>query len=124
MKLLPRLYHAFFDYALGAFLIASPHLFGFAFIGGAVSWVSRVLGIMLLLQAMLTDYELGLVPMLLIATHLLADFLVGGILIAAPWVFAFNENVPATLTHVIGGLAVIFLTTMTQIRGRPRRALV
>src|SRR4051812_19047361 len=88
MKLVPRLYHAFFDYVLGFFLVASPNLFGFAYIGGTALWVPRVLGIMLLLQAALTDYELGLIPLLLIATHLLADFLVGGILIAAPWIFA------------------------------------
>ena len=123
MKIIPRFFHGVSDYLVGLLLIMAPNIFGFADGGGAVAWVPRVIGLMILMQAMTTDYELGLFKLIPIATHLVADYVVGAALIAAPWLLGFSGNRTATMTHAIVGIMVLGVTAMTQTRGRPREVL-
>jgi hypothetical protein len=123
MKIIPKFYHAVFDYMGGLLLLAAPNLLGFAEVGGAAVWVPRVVGLMVLMQAMMTDYELGLLKVLPITMHLMADYVVALLLIASPWVFGFSYVSRATTTVIIVGLLVLVLTMMTQPRGRPRAVL-
>lgn len=69
MRFIPTGVHAVLDYLVGALLIASPWLFGFA-AGGAETWVPVVLGTTALVMSVLTDYELGLIRTIPMPTHL------------------------------------------------------
>src|SRR3954470_20039744 len=120
MKIIPRFFHGVMDYLAGLLLLASPNLLGFASAGGPSAWVPRVVGLMILVQAMSTDYELGVMKMMPIAMHLMADYVIGALLIASPWLLGFSGIRVATMTVVIMGMLVIGLTAMTQPRGRPR----
>jgi hypothetical protein len=57
---------------MGALLVSSPYLFGFA-TGGPEQWLPIVLGLAVLLQSVMTRYELGLVPVISIPVHLGLD---------------------------------------------------
>ncbi len=124
MKIIPRFFHGVLDYLVGLFLIVSPNLLGFADTGGATVWVPRIIGLMMLLQAFMTDYELGAVKVIPFGTHLMADYVVGALLIASPWLFGFSDSSrTATLTAVLVGGLVLGSNLMTQPRGRPREVL-
>ena len=124
MKIIPRFFHAVSDYLVGLLLLAAPNLLGFAEAGGAAVWIPRVVGLMILLQALMTDYELGLVKMLPIAMHLMADYAVGLFLLASPWLFGFSDRSrDATITVIVVGILVLGVTMMTEPRGRPRKVL-
>src|SRR4051812_41870444 len=124
MKIIPRFYHGVLDYLSGILLLASPNLFGFANITGPACWVPRIIGLIILVQAMTTDYELGIMKMLPISMHLLTDYGIGALLIATPWLLGFSVIRSATLTVAVMGVLVIGLSAMTQPRGRPREAIV
>jgi uncharacterized membrane protein YtjA (UPF0391 family) len=123
MKIIPRFYHAVLDYVTGLLLLLAPNLLGFAHIGGTAAWVPRIVGLMVLGQAMMTDYELGLFKALPISMHLMADYVVGLFLIGAPWFFGFSELRVPTITHVVVGILVLGSTAMTQPAGRPRKVM-
>jgi hypothetical protein len=124
MKIIPRFFHGVLDYLVGLFLILAPNLLGFADAGGAAVWVPRIIGLMVLLQALMTDYELGLMKVIPIRLHLMTDYAVGAVLIASPWLFGFSDSARAAmLAAVIAGMLVLGSTAMTQPRGRPREVL-
>jgi SPW repeat len=123
MKIIPRFYHGVLDYVVGLFLLLAPKLLGFSDLDGAAVWVPRIVGLMILLQAMTTKYELGVLKVMPISMHLMTDYVVGLFLLAAPWLFGFSEVRVAMVTVVVVGLLVLGLTAMTQPAGRPRELL-
>jgi hypothetical protein len=119
MKIVTRFFHGISDYTTGLLLLGAPNLFGFAETQGAAVWVPRIIGLMILLQATMTDYELGFIKIIPIAVHLMADYVAGLFLVAAPWLFGFSGLRTATLLLVVAGLLIMGLTWMTEPRGRP-----
>ena len=111
---------------VGLLLLVAPNLLDFADVGGAAVWVPRIVGLMILLQALMTDYELGLIKVLPIGMHLLADYVVGLVLLASPWLFNFSgRSREATITVVVVGILVLGVTAMTEPRtSRERYATV
>lgn len=101
------------DYLMGVVLIAAPWALGFAD-GGAETWVPVVLGISAILYSMLTDYELGAVPVISMPMHLGLDALSGVLLIASPWLFGFADLV--WIPHVVLGALEVGAALMTQTR--------
>jgi SPW repeat len=98
-------------------------LFGFADLGGRAAWITRIVGLMVLLQALSTDYELSAMKIISIGMHLMTDYVVGAFLIASPWLFGFSAVRMPTLTLTVVGLLILGLTTMTQPAGRPRKIM-
>jgi hypothetical protein len=125
MKIVPRFFHAVSDYLMGLLLLLAPNLFGFSQAGGTATWLPRVVGIMILLQAMTTDYELGLIKKMPFAMHLTADYVIGALLVIAPWIFGIAaRSTSAAVAPVIFGLVIIGTSMMTQPRGRPRNLAI
>ena len=124
MKIIPKFFHGVLDYVTGLLLLLAPILFGFSDVGGAAVWVMRLVGVMILLQALTTDYELGLLKTIPIRMHLMMDYVVGAFMLVAPWLFGFsNVSRTATVLSLVVGILVLGLTAMTQPRGRPREVL-
>ena len=116
---LPTRIHGMLDYLLGALLIASPWLFGFAD-GGAEQWAPVVLGVSVLLYSLFTDYEMGAVKKLQMPAHLMLDALGGLLLAASPWIFGFDERV--WMPHVVIGLVEVVTAAITNtVPGYERR---
>ncbi len=119
MKIIPTFAHGIFDYVGGLALLAAPNIFGFSDVGGAAVWVPRVLGVIILLQAITTRYELGLVKMLPMKMHIMNDYVASLFLAASPWLFGF-ANGPSNqwMPHLVVGIIVFVATLMTQSEPR------
>ncbi len=116
---LPTRIHGILDYLMGALLIASPWLFGFAD-HEAARWVPVVLGAGVLLYSLLTDYELGAVKRIQMPVHLMLDALGGILLAASPWVLGFDERV--WMPHVVLGAVEVLTAAITNtVPGYERR---
>jgi SPW repeat len=115
--------HAMLDYPAGILLIASPWIFGFADDDSAAKAVPIVIGILVLLQSLITDYEFSVADLLPLRMHLGMDVLAGIVLAASPWIFGFaDEGTEAWLPHLVLGLALIASGLMTNpVRETPRR---
>src|SRR3954452_24831097 len=115
--------HGMLDYPVGIVLILAPWIFGFSDIGGAATAVPIVIGVLVLAQSVMTDYELSLVDVLPLRTHLAMDVVAGIVLAASPFVFGFSDEAPtAWRPHVLVGLGLIGSGLMTQPERETRRA--
>jgi hypothetical protein len=111
MRFIPTKIHGYLDYLVGALLIISPWLFGFAN-GGIAQWLPVILGVGAIVYSLLTDYELGLSPTIPMSTHLTLDIGSGILLAVSPWLFGFASVV--FLPHLIFGLLEIGAGLMTR----------
>jgi hypothetical protein len=116
MRFVPTLIHGAIDYAWGLALLVAPFLFGFAD-GGAAQWTAMIAGAGAVLYALATDYELGLLPLLSMRTHLLVDAAGGALLAASPWLLGFADRTFAV--HVAFGLFSVAASLVTRLE--PRR---
>lgn len=111
MKLFNTRFHGTLDYLIGALLILSPWLIGFA--GDHIStWILVAAGAAVILYSLLTDYELGFIPEMSTRTHLILDGVVGTLLAISPWLFNFDELI--YMPHLIFGLALMVVSVSTQ----------
>ncbi len=109
--------HGMLDYPTGLLLIAAPVLFGFGDAGAAAVAIPVVLGIMILLQALITNYEFSLVNLLPLVMHLASDVVGGIVLATTPFLIGFaEEGTNAWLPHVVVGLGLILSGLLTQPR--------
>lgn len=111
MRFIPTRIHGVFDYLIGALLIVAPWLLGFAQ-GGAETWVPVVIGAAVIVYSLLTNYELGVVKVIPMRTHLWLDGIAGAILLLSPWLFGFEYRVFAP--HLIIGLIAIGAALFTR----------
>jgi hypothetical protein len=124
MKIIPKFYHGVLDYLSALLLLLAPNILGFAALGGAAAWVPRVAGLMILAQAVMTDYELGLMKMIPISMHLVADYVMGIVMVLSPFLFGFyKDSRSATILMVVMGVIALGGAAMTQPRGRPREVM-
>jgi hypothetical protein len=105
---IPTLLHGIADYVVGIVVVSLPFMFGWA---GALRWVALGLGLVVLLVALTTDYELGLYRIFRIRFHLAFDALFGLVMLAVPWTVGTpqGQSWPFYLIGVFA-LAVSFLT--------------
>lgn len=119
MKIIPAFVHGIADYIGGIALLAAPNIFGFAEVGGAAVWIPRIIGVIVLLQSICTNYEVGLIKVLPMKMHLMNDYIASIFLAASPWLFGFNDG-PSNvwMPHVVVGVMVFVLTLMTRSDSR------
>lgn len=81
MRFLPTRIHAVFDYVLGVVLAIFPSVTSLHQ-GGLIEWGPTVLGAILILYSMLTNYEMSVLRLISIKLHLVLDA-VGGVALIA-----------------------------------------
>lgn len=101
MNWIPTRVHGILDYLSGVFFTISPWALGFA-TGGPAQWIPVLVGIMVLIMSFFTRYELGVIRMISMRTHLTIDVLAGALLAVSPWLFGFATEV--FWPHLILGL--------------------
>lgn len=120
MRFIPAGVHGALDYAMGALLIVSPWIFGFAAVPTA-KWLVIILGVGVILYSALTAYQWGAAALIPMPVHLWLDGLGGALLIIAPWLLGFSASV--WIPHVILGVIEVAaaLTTETRVPSTDRR---
>lgn len=119
MRFIPTAVHGIIDYLTGLLLIAAPWLFSFAD-GSAAQWVPVILGVVVILYSLATDYELGVVRKIPVNMHLMLDMGGGIMLLASPWLFGFSDRV--IWPHVVVGLMEIVVPMLTENQARRNAA--
>lgn len=102
--------HGYIDYLMGLLLVAIPLLF--AVPDGAATTLLIVLGAGTILYSLMTDYEVGLIRILPMKVHLGIDLIAGLLLIAAPWLFGFYDEI--IWPFLVLGFFEVGVTLMTK----------
>jgi hypothetical protein len=110
--LLPTRIHGYLDYMMGLVLVAVPLAFRFG--AGPQTWLPILLGGGAIVYSLLTDYELGVVPLIPMPMHLAIDAMSGLLLAASPWIFGFSEYL--WMPHAILGLVEVGAAIATHAR--------
>jgi hypothetical protein len=101
-------------------LIFAPNIFGFAEVGGAAVFLPRLLGVIFILQALFTHYELGAFKVFPMKAHLAVDYVAAILLAISPWLFGFVQLAGNFwMVHVVVGIAYFVVTLLTE--REPRR---
>lgn len=115
MKFLPTKIHGLLDYLVGAALLLAPNIFMFSDVGGIAVALPRILGAVLIVYSVFTNYEWGVFKVLSMPYHLMIDFAAAAVLAASPWIFGFHDQkVNAWLPHVVVGLIVMLVVLVSQ----------
>ena len=107
--------HGMLDYPAGLLLIASPWLLGFSDVGDGAATIPVVIGVLVLLQSLITDYELSVANVLPLKAHLSLDVVAGVLLALSPVLLGFADaGVEGWLPHVVLGLGLVAAGLMTR----------
>ncbi|WP_052739046.1 SPW repeat domain-containing protein [Pontibacter korlensis] len=96
---------------MGLLLLSSPWLLGFSEVEAAIG-AAVVAGAVVLMQAVVTDFEADIIKKMPVGTHLLMDLVLGIALAVSPWLFGFAGE--AYLPHLI-----LAACTWSWLRLRP-----
>ena len=110
MRFLSTRTHGVIDYVGGIALILAPYLLGFAD-GTAAQYFAQIIGAHAILEALLTDYELGIVGLFPMRVHLLIDLVAGTLLAVSPWLLGFAGRI--AWPHVLFGSAIVIAAGLT-----------
>jgi hypothetical protein len=116
---IPRFAHGAIEYAIGVLLIAAPFLFGFK--SDAAVAVAIVVGVLVLVVAASSDGPTSLVNSVPISAHLLFDVVLAAVLIASPFLFAFNDESSPTAFFIVLGVAHLLVTIGTRFQAAAGR---
>ena len=112
---LPLAVHGIIEYLAGALFIAAPFLLGFSDEGAATAF-SIVVGVVVLVVAAVTAGPTSLVDSLPIAVHVLLDYALAAVLIAAPFLFGFSDEGEPTAFFIALGVVHLLVTIATRFR--------
>jgi hypothetical protein len=109
-----RFLHGVIEYAAGVLLIASSFIFDFK--SNAAVAVSIVAGVVALIIAASTEGPSSMVNSIPIAVHVLLDYALAAILVAAPFLFGFTGESAPTAFFIVLGIAHLLITIGTRFR--------
>jgi hypothetical protein len=109
-RIVPTRIHGFVDYLIGLAVVLMPFILGRG--AGPQTWLPVLLGGGLIVYSLLTEYEVGVVPLISMPAHLILDGLSGLFLASSPWLLGFAYLV--WVPHLVLGLALVGAATITQ----------
>src|SRR5215216_7554640 len=117
----PAFVHGVIEYAAGILFIAAPFLLGFD--SDTATAVSIVAGVLILVVAATTAMSTGLIKSIPVRAHVVLDYVLAILLIAAPFLFGFSDDGAATAFFIVLGVLHLLLTIATRFisEERPRR---
>jgi hypothetical protein len=114
----PAFVHGLLEYAAGVLLVAAP--FVFAFDSDTATGISIAAGVVVLIVNASTAMSTGLIKSIPVPAHVMLDYVLAIVLIASPFVFAFDDDGTATAFFLVLGIVHLLLTIATRfIRETP-----
>jgi hypothetical protein len=111
--------HGALDYVLGIATSALPWILGLP-LDEPAGWAPTAIGVALIINALATDFELGILRKLHIPVHLWIDGLLGLLLAISPWLLGFDRS--GWIPHLVLGAVIIAAAFLTDtIPGYDRR---
>ena len=112
---IPAFVHGIVEYLAAALFIAAPFLFSFD--DDTATAVSIVVGVLVLVVTASTALPTGLIKSIPVQAHAMIDFLLAAVLIAAPFLFGFDDDGTATAFFIVLGVVHLLLTIATRFLG-------
>lgn len=109
---IPAFVHGVIEYVAGVLFIAAPFLFGFD--AAAAVALSVVLGVVVMVVAALTEGPTGLIREIPVSAHVVIDFALAAVLVAAPFLFGFSDEGAPTAFFIILGVIHLLVTIATR----------
>jgi hypothetical protein len=109
---IPAAVHGLIEYAAGILLVAAPFLFSFD--EGSATAAAIVAGVVVLVLTASTAIPTGLIKSIPVQAHVMLDFLIAIVLIAAPFIFGFDNDGTATAFFIVVGVAYLLITIATR----------
>jgi len=106
--------HGAIEYAAAILLIAAP--FVFSFDSNAATALAVVAGVIVLILAASTDEPTSIIISVTVATHVVLDYVLAGVLIAAPFLFGFSDETTPTSFFLLLGIAHLLVTIGTRFK--------
>jgi len=110
MKFVTKQIHAYLDYPVAIALITLPFLLGLGSSNPLAFQLSVATGVAALILTILTDHQTGLIRVISYKMHLVVDFLVAIVFIAAPFIFAFKGM--DAIYYWLNGAAVLTVVSL------------
>jgi hypothetical protein len=104
--------HGVVEYAAAVLFIAAPFLFSFD--AESATAISIVVGVVVLVVTASTDFPTGLARTIPVPIHAVLDFVTAGFLIAAPFLFSFQDENAPTAFFIVLGVVHLLLTIATR----------
>ena len=115
MSVLTPTMHTFIGLLIGILLLIAPWLLGFHEVGGIAVAVPLITGAFIILNELITSSHASPMHVVPMRMHLALDFVIGALLAASPWLFAFSSQAPGIwIPHVLIGIGIIAYAAMTQ----------
>lgn len=119
MRFINSKFHAVIDYSSGILMLCLPS-FIVTTHQPVTTWLPLVAGVIILLQAIITCYEGGIIGIVPLYVHLIVDIVLGLGLLMVPWIFEINGTIKVIFL-IMGVLAIVFgLFTQLHPSGRRR----
>ena len=115
---IPPVVHGALDYVLAAVLVAAPLVLDFA--EDPATALSIGAGIAVLMLAAFTAWPTGIVKAIPVVAHAMLDYMLGILLIIAPFVFGFSDDDTAAAFFIVLGFGGLLLTIATRFTPQPR----
>jgi hypothetical protein len=113
---IPLAVHVLLEYGAGILTILAPFLLSFD--DDAAKIVAVLIGAGIIVLAVVSDAPTGLARTLPAASHVVIDYVLGLLLIVAPFVFGFSgDDTAATAYFLALGVAYVVLAVLTRYRG-------
>ena len=103
--------HGAMDYVYGLLIMGAPWFLGFDH-EPAARETAIAMGVLTLLYTVVTNYELGLIPLLPFRVHRWLDTILGVALTIVPWVMPVSDR--ARLAFVIFGVIALGVSALTR----------
>ena len=112
MRFITKKIHAYLDYPVALALIILPFILDLGSSNNIAFYLSISVGIAALALTLFTDHETGVFRILSYRFHLVIDFLVALLFLAAPFIFSF-EGLDAYY-YWINGIAVLLVVSLNK----------
>ena len=113
MKILEPRPHGVIDYAAVIILALAPSLFGF---GGVAATICYVLALVQLVTSLITAYPLSVAKIIPFPIHGGVELVTSIFLVAAPWLFGFQNAPAARNFFVISAIGLLLVYVVTNYR--------
>lgn len=117
-NIIPTKQHGYIDYLTAGSLLTLPFLFSGKH-KGAETYLPVIMGGAVLLQSLLTDYEMGAKKKVDMKKHLQLDYIGGALMAASPFLFGFRKK--SWMPHVAIGLSELAVAYFTK--EKPKKKL-
>jgi hypothetical protein len=108
----PAFVHGLIEYVAAVVFIAAPFVLDFD--SDTATAVAIVAGVLILIVAASTAMTTGLIKSIPVQAHVVLDYVLAILLIAAPFVFAFSDDGTATAFFIVLGVLHLLLTIATR----------